>query len=58
MAEIRWAPKEVIVKANDYSYRGFLVVTFEKTSGATRCVVEDEHGRLFIHNPSQIEELC
>lgn len=44
----------VLVKANDYSYVGVLVSTFTKISGAIRCVVEDDKGRLFIHNPSQI----
>lgn len=58
MAKIRMAPTEVIVKAGDYSYRGYLVVEFEKLSGAVRCVVEDENGRLFIHNPGQVERLA
>jgi hypothetical protein len=44
----------VRVVANDYYYIGHLVSVFEKLSGQWRCVVEDEHGRLFIHNPDQI----
>lgn len=44
----------VTVTANDYSYDGWLVAKFKKRSGAWRVVVEDEHGRPFIHNSSQI----
>jgi predicted HAD superfamily Cof-like phosphohydrolase len=44
----------VHVKANDYEYMGHLVSMFKKKGGEVRCVVEDEHGRLFIHNPSQL----
>ena len=42
------------VKANDYSYDGHLVNVFLKRSGALRCVVEDDNGRLFIHNAGQL----
>jgi len=48
---------KVRVKANDYEYEGWLVSTFTKRGGATRCVIEDDKGRLFIHNPSQLTEL-
>lgn len=44
----------VIVKANDYSYEGWIVSTFQKQSAALRCVVEDDNGRLFIHNAGQL----
>lgn len=44
----------VRVKANDYSYDGWLMAIFLKRSGATRLVVEDDNGRLFIHNLEQI----
>ena len=47
-------PLKVKIKANDYSYEGWVVCTFAKRSGAIRLVVEDENGRLFIHNPSQV----
>ena len=49
--------ERVHVKASDYSYIGWLVVAFRKNSGQMRCVVEDENGRLFIHNPTQLETL-
>jgi len=47
--------KRVRVKANDYSYTGWLVSVFQKRSKAVRCVVEDRNGRLFIHNPDQLD---
>jgi len=48
----------VRVEASDYNYEGWLVAAFPKRkSGAIRCVVEDEHGRLFIHNPGQLTRL-
>lgn len=47
---------EVRVRANDYAYNGRVAVVFPKIgSGAVRCVVEDDCGRLFIHNARQIE---
>ncbi len=49
--------RRVRVTAGDYSYDGWLVVTFLKQSGQTRCVVEDDNGRLFIHNPTQVAQL-
>lgn len=42
------------VTANDYTYEGRLVSTFEKRSGQIRCVIEDDNGRLFIHNAKQL----
>jgi hypothetical protein len=47
----------VHVKANDYRYDGWLVSAFSKRSGQWRCVVEDDDGRLFIHNAGQITAL-
>ncbi len=44
----------VRVQANDYTYEGWIVSIFAKRSGQVRCVVEDEHGRLFIHNSRQV----
>jgi hypothetical protein len=41
----------VIVTGGDYVYQGWLVAVFSKRRGGVRCVVEDEHGRLFIHSP-------
>jgi len=50
--------RRVLVKANDYSYEGWLVIAFSKRRKTQlRCVVEDENGRLFIHNPSQLTSL-
>lgn len=48
----------VTVVANDYTYEGWLTVVFRKMRGNVRCVVEDENGRLFIHNPTQIKGLA
>lgn len=47
-------PSPVHVTANDYEYDGWIIALGKKRSGAIRCVVEDEHGRLFIHNSGQI----
>lgn len=44
----------VTVTANDYTYDGWLMMIGKKRNGVIRCVVEDENGRLFIHNSSQI----
>lgn len=45
----------VHVTAGDYAYDGWIMmIGKKKRSGAIRCVVEDEHGRLFIHNSGQI----
>lgn len=49
---VQW-PKRVRVTANDYAYDGFFNAVVRKRSSALRVVVEDEHGRLFIHNPAQ-----
>jgi hypothetical protein len=48
---------EVTVVANDYSYDGTIVAIFAKLSEQVRVVVEDDKGRLFIHNPSQLTRL-
>lgn len=45
----------VRVKAGDYSYYGVLSTVFKKQSGAVRCVVEDAHGRLFVHSAWQLD---
>ena len=47
-------PHKVKIQANDYSYEGWVVATFTKRGGATRIVVEDDNGRLFIHNLTQV----
>jgi len=44
----------ILVVAKDYSYTGYIVTVFKKIGGAQRCVVEDDNGRLFIHNASQL----
>lgn len=46
---------KVTIKGGDYSYEGWIVSAFKKRrSDETRIVVEDDNGRLFIHNPRQI----
>jgi hypothetical protein len=50
-------PPRVRVKANDYSYDGWLVGGAIKRSHALRALVEDEHGRLFVHNAGQLTVL-
>lgn len=48
----------VRVTAGDYSYDGYIASVFLKVkSGAARCVVEDDNGRLFIHSPAQLEQI-
>lgn len=47
-------PPPVTVRGGDYQYDGWLVSVFKKRKGQWRCVVEDEGGRLFIHNASQV----
>lgn len=44
----------VYVYGSDYTYIGRVVSVFYKQSGALRCVVEDDNGRLFIHNAQQL----
>jgi len=52
--------KAVMVIGGDYTYTGELVALFTKLprkAGADsvwRCVVQDEHGRLFIHRLEQL----
>jgi hypothetical protein len=38
----------------DYSYRGTVVSVLTKASGATRVVVENADGMLFIFNPTSL----
>lgn len=45
---------QVKITASDYQYDGWLVATIIKRKGALRVVVEDENGRLFIHNAGQL----
>jgi hypothetical protein len=47
-------PIRVTVIANDYSYEGWLAGIAIKRSGAVHYIVEDDNGRLFIHNAAQI----
>ena len=47
-------PQRVTVTGNDYIYQGWLAGLAIKRSGAIRYVVEDDCGRLFIHNASQL----
>lgn len=46
----------VTVRGGDYSYEGEVVAVFRKRRGnhEVRLVVEDENGRLFIHNSNQV----
>lgn len=48
--------QRVRVTASDYGYEGWLVTVFRKRRTQTqyRCVVEDDNGRLFIHNAGQL----
>lgn len=53
MLEIR-PPHRLTVHGSDYSYDGWLVGVVIKRSRAIRYVVEDDNGRLFIHNAQQL----
>lgn len=44
----------VHITANDYEYDGYLAAVFRKRSGAVRYIVEDDKGRLFVHNAKQL----
>jgi len=46
--------ERITVLGNDYSYEGYIVACFKKRRGGTRYVVEDDNGRLFIHNSRQL----
>ena len=47
-------PVRLTVTGNDYSYEGWVAGVVIKRSGAIRYVIEDDNGRLFIHNATQI----
>jgi hypothetical protein len=49
-------PIPVTVKASDYCYDGWAVFGGEKRSGAFRVVIEDDYGRLFIHNSLEVRK--
>jgi hypothetical protein len=54
-AKMKKKDTKVRVTANDYSYDGWLVSIFRKRrSGLVRYIVEDDNGRLFIHNAKQL----
>lgn len=42
------------IRGGDYTYEGYIIQTFVKRRGGTRYVVEDDNGRLFIHNAQQV----
>lgn len=42
-------------KGSDYRFPGMVVAVFEKISGATRYVVEDDRGILFIMSAKSME---
>jgi len=45
----------LMVTGGDYTYHGYLTTVFRKRRGEhIRAVVEDENGRLFIHNSKQL----
>lgn len=46
--------KRVTVMGGDYNYAGDIIEVLVKKSGEIRCVVEDDNGRLFIHNGGQV----
>jgi len=57
MSEVKldWDPlKRITVTGGDYSYEGYIVCVFLKKRGGLRFVVEDDNGRLFIHNAKQL----
>lgn len=46
---------KVTVTGGDYTYEGYIVaIFFKRRGGGTRYVVEDDNGRLFIHNAKQL----
>lgn len=45
----------VRVWGSDYMYEGDIVAVFTKKRGDVRVVVEDDNGRLFIHNCEQLK---
>jgi len=49
-------PIPVTVKANDYAYDGWVIGGGEKRSGHFRVIVEDDFGRLFVHNCGQVRQ--
>ena len=49
--------QRVKVTGGDYTYEGNVVASFTKLKGAARCVVEDDNGRLFIHNADNLSEI-
>ena len=49
------ADEAVMINGRDYTYHGWLVDVFQKRKSKDwRCVIEDRHGRLFIHNAHQL----
>ena len=46
-------PVRLTVHGSDYSYDGWVQGIVIKRSGAIRYVIEDDNGRLFIHNAKQ-----
>jgi hypothetical protein len=51
---VRSPDKRITVRGGDYSYEGYIVAVFLKRRGGVRYVVEDDNGRLFIHNAKQV----
>ena len=47
--------EQVEKTGGDYYFRGHVVASFKKLSGAYRCVVENSDGVLFIFNDKQLE---
>jgi hypothetical protein len=48
--------RAVTVMGRDYIYNGWIVTVFRKRRqrAGWRCVIEDKHGRLFIHSAHQV----
>lgn len=47
----------ITVQGGDYSYEWIIVsVFYKRKSNALRFVVEDNNGRLFIHNETQLRK--
>jgi hypothetical protein len=49
--------KRVIVHGSGYTYKGWLISIVTKRSGEARYIIEDDYGRLFIHNAQQVEDM-
>jgi hypothetical protein len=49
----RWINRRCVVKSEDFEYQAICLLSFPKSNGKIRYIVED-HGRLFIQKPEQV----